>query len=71
MNVKQQMLRKKEKVACIKGNVKKQNGAEISSAWLHRDAVPQPRLAEHESQAPNSLKSSQGLQQNLGEPKRV
>lgn len=28
-------------------------------------------LAEHESQAPNSFKSSQGLQQNLGEPKRV
>ena len=65
------MLRRKRQVACINGNIKERNGAEISSAWLHRDEVPQPWLAEHKSQAPNSLKSSQGLQQNLGEPKRV
>lgn len=52
------MLRGGGEVACINGNIKEQNGAEISSTWLHRDAVPQPWLAEHKSQAPNSLKSS-------------
>ena len=35
-------------VTCINGNIKEQNGAEISSTWLHRDAVPQPWLAASE-----------------------
>ena len=54
------MLRR-EKVACINGNIKEQNQAAISSAWLHRTALPRPRLAEHNQQAPNSSKASQGL----------